>query len=254
MKKIIAIAAAVLGTASVASAADLAPQYAKAAPVMAAPVFSWTGCYVGIHGGGGTISDSATNFEDAGRVGLPGGHGGLAGGQVGCNYQTGVWVAGIEGEGFWSGMTSRTTLISLNSGTSIDEARNKYDYSIAARFGITYERAFIYGKAGWVWGKFDFIDSDCFRCITPNLTTGSSMMNGLLVGLGVEYAFTNNLTAKLEYNYLNYGAADIAFTSCFTGAPCFADFTVSQSAQKHIFKIGLNYLFGMGKGPVVARY
>ena len=39
-------------------------------------------------------------FDLADRHGI----GGLAGGQIGCNYQTGMLVLGIEGEGFWSGM------------------------------------------------------------------------------------------------------------------------------------------------------
>ena len=83
-----------------ASAADLA---GKAMPYAApAPVFSWTGCYVGVHAGAGVLLDqgfqSQTSSDDRHGVG------GLAGGQIGCNYQTGMLVLGIEGEGFWSGM------------------------------------------------------------------------------------------------------------------------------------------------------
>src|SRR5580765_4065734 len=105
MKKIIAIAAAVLGTASVASAADPA---VKARPYAAPPpVFTWTGCYVGAHAGAGVLLDQG--FQTGGGltqdiVADRHGVGGLAGGQIGCNYQTGMLVLGIEGEGFWSGM------------------------------------------------------------------------------------------------------------------------------------------------------
>src|SRR5947208_16481115 len=100
MKKIIAVAAALLGSASVASAADMA---VKARPYAApAPVFSWTGCYVGVHGGAGVFHDQG--FQPRGIVteiivdgGLADRHGigALAGGQIGCNYQTGLLVLGI---------------------------------------------------------------------------------------------------------------------------------------------------------------
>ena len=89
MKHLLATASfLVLGSASVL-AADLPVKY-KPAPFIAAPVFSWTGCYVGVHGGGGVMRDNWTDEN---------GSGGLAGGQVGCNYQDGNWVFGVEGEG-----------------------------------------------------------------------------------------------------------------------------------------------------------
>src|SRR5205807_1798950 len=101
--KLVLSAAIVVGTmfgACAASAADLA---ARPMPYAApAPAFSWTGCYVGVHGGAGVLLDQG--FQSGGRS-LPEdkhGVGGLAGGQIGCNYQTGMLVLGIEGEGFWS--------------------------------------------------------------------------------------------------------------------------------------------------------
>jgi hypothetical protein len=77
------------------------------------------------------------------------GIGGLAGGQIGCNYQTGMLVLGIEGEGFWSGMKvtrdafAGTTLVTTGS------IRNKCDYDVAGRIGVAFDRALVYGKAGW---------------------------------------------------------------------------------------------------------
>ena len=63
----------------------------------------------------------------------------------------------------------------------------------------------VYGKAGWVWGKFDFLSTDTFsgggfnggpRLITD---AASDTLNGLLLGVGIEHALTNNWTVKLEY-------------------------------------------------------
>jgi outer membrane immunogenic protein len=75
------------------------------------------------------------------------------------------------------------------------------------------------------------------------------------VGLGLEYAFFDNWTAKFEYDYLGYGAKNVSFTSsCGLCTPPTSTHTQNVSADKHIFKVGLNYKFGWGKGPVVANY
>src|SRR4051812_49846387 len=95
-----------------------------AAPLVA-PAFNWTGCYIGIHGGGGaTRSDFTDSFVvrkgDSGSTSW--GNGGLAGGQIGCNYQTGVLVFGVEGEGYWSGMkATREFSTQISEGFTLTE-------------------------------------------------------------------------------------------------------------------------------------
>jgi outer membrane immunogenic protein len=237
MKKLLLTGTALAGLAvTPALAADMALKAYPSAAV--APIFTWTGCYIGVHAGAGMMRDSWTDEK---------GGGGLAGGQLGCNYQTGILVLGLEGEGYWSGMRSRYRSTSSDSeGVTGQQytTRNKSDFSVAARMGVAYERAFLYGKAGWVWGNFDFnygeINSNCPNCITTQF--GSSTLDGLLLGLGIEYALTNNWTVKGEYNYLNYGSSEVSFNSC-RGGTCSPDGTNTYHAEKHIFKIGANYLF-----------
>src|SRR5258708_22632979 len=90
----VAVSAVVCGGA--ASAADLdARPMPYAAP---APVFSWTGCYVGVHGGAGVLLDQG--LQASGLLDDRHGVGGLAGGQIGCNYQTAMLLLRIEGDGF----------------------------------------------------------------------------------------------------------------------------------------------------------
>jgi len=90
-----------------AYAADLP---VRAPPPPPPPVLSWTGCYVGINGGGAlTRSQSllytetfggAPFFPAAGGAAefgpLPSRSGGFGGGQIGCNLQTGLFVFGGE--------------------------------------------------------------------------------------------------------------------------------------------------------------
>ena len=249
-----------------ASAADLA---VKAMPYAAPPpVFSWTGCYVGVHAGAGVLHDQG--FQPGGGIQLltidtladRHGTGGLAGGQLGCNYQTGMLVLGIEGEGFWSGMkVTQDEFGGINPGTLVGSAniRNKWDYDIAGRFGIAFDRALVYGKAGWAFGGFDWNAAEVNSSFNPcgtfcNITQGSATLDGLLIGLGLEYAFTNNWTAKFEYDYLGFNAKNVNFTSSCADPLCRPrNFTQNVSADKHIFKVGINYLFNAA-APLVARY
>jgi outer membrane immunogenic protein len=100
---LISMAVVSVGLATAAPAADLAVK----APVYKAPAivpFSWTGCYVGVEGGGiwGRSKDTAADSTLA-NFGLPINNGfnlsgGLVGGTVGCNYQVSNWVLGVEND------------------------------------------------------------------------------------------------------------------------------------------------------------
>jgi outer membrane immunogenic protein len=259
-----AIAVSAIVGVGAASAADL-PM--KAMPyTAAAPAFTWTGCYVGAHAGAGVVHDQGFFFQNvsiqelstspADRHGV----GGLAGGQIGCNYQTGMLVLGIEGEGFWSGMRINQDGFIRNILIESTTIRNKWDYDVAARIGVAFDRALVYGKAGWVAGRFDWNSRQdlCKFISCPITNEGGATLDGLLIGLGLEYAFTNNWTVKFEYDYLGFGAKNVGFTANCPTPTCSpsisSTFTENVSADKHIFKVGLNYLFNWGKGPVVARY
>jgi hypothetical protein len=105
MKCVVFAFVALAATTAIAAAADLArraPYYPASAPVYA-PLFSWTGFYIGINGGGGFGS---SNWDLTGSRTVSGG---LVGGTVGYNYQFGQAVAGIEGDVDWSGINGSTS-------------------------------------------------------------------------------------------------------------------------------------------------
>jgi outer membrane immunogenic protein len=250
MKKLLfATSCLVLCSAGV-KAADF-PLQTKAA-VVAAPAFSWTGCYVGAHVGGGTM----TNTE-----GSQNGKGGVAGGQAGCNYQDGNWVFGLEGEGYWSGIKTTSNSSEIPSvlgggvGTFGNTLSNKNDFSIAARAGITFDRTLIYGKGGWAWGSFRQTSFDQCCSVGSTLFTSaqSGTLDGFLVGAGIEHALTRNWTVKFEYNFIAFGAKELSRFEC-AGVVCAVTGTNSLSATKQIFKVGANYLFDFGGPPLVAKY
>ena len=65
---------------------------------------------------------------------------------------------------------------------------------------------------------------------------------GWLVGAGFEYAFTQNWTAKLEYDYLALNNASYNVT--VPGARHVDTFT-NGGRNVQTFTVGVNYLFGM---------
>jgi outer membrane immunogenic protein len=229
-------------------AADL-PMQTKA-PVYAAPAFNWTGFYIGAQGGGGLISNNSEGSN---------GNGAIAGGQFGYNYQDGNWVFGIEGEGYWSGIkgignsSEVPNLIFNNTATDIDRSsvKNNYDFTIAGRLGIAFDRTLIYGKGGWAWGNYSFdssfTDSNPGSPVSTGSFSAGGTLNGFLVGVGVEHALTRNWTVKLEYDYIGYGSKELSETNCRSSSnACGVTGTDTFSSTKQVFKVGVNYLFDVG--------
>jgi outer membrane immunogenic protein len=111
-----------------ASAADLPRPVYKAAPYLSpAPVFSWTGFYIGGHGGYGWSRLSGTGTFGSDSITAKGW---LAGGQLGYNYQIGQFVIGVEGEYSWANVKYDTPLF---AGTLT--LKNDYFVTAAARLG-----------------------------------------------------------------------------------------------------------------------
>src|SRR5262245_28424338 len=66
------------------------------------PVLSWTGCFIGANVGGGWADKDYFDPLAAPPENNLSGHrasGAIGGGQVGCDYQFGRWVVGVEGAG-----------------------------------------------------------------------------------------------------------------------------------------------------------
>src|ERR1700731_4785151 len=106
MKRILltTVSLGVLGLMSPAFGADL-PLYTKA-PGVATPLYDWSGFYVGVFGGYGLGNHNLTNGSGfTGAANFTANYeskGGLAGGEVGYNAQSGNYLIGIEADDFWS--------------------------------------------------------------------------------------------------------------------------------------------------------
>jgi outer membrane immunogenic protein len=250
-KVLLAGIALALGT-GVASAADLP---VKAPPVYVPPAFSWTGCYIGGNIG---AAWNRTNWTDS-LFGLTWGNTHqtrfIGGGQVGCNYQfnnPGL-VVGVEGDFDWveHDVNGNNIVIGPRGHTFFLSSNDTRIATLAGRFGFAVDHALFYGKAGGAW-----VGNDGFTVVDQ--TTGqafvgdnSNTASGWMAGIGLEYAFTNNWTAKIEYDYI--GLSGRTFVVPGTVIPALAGDTITSNHNVQMLKFGFNYLFSWG-GPVVARY
>ncbi|WP_315831196.1 porin family protein [Bradyrhizobium prioriisuperbiae] len=181
-KMMSALILAVALAAGTAHAADL--PYRKATPVYAPimpPAFSWTGFYAGASVGGGFSGADAFNSY----LGTSGGKAdGVVGGiQVGYNYQVSpMFVVGIENDFMASGLKTR------HDGGN--EVSLPFYGTGRARAGVALmdSRLLVYGTGGMAFGQVKDAGVDKMRL-------------GWTAGGGVEWAFQQNWSAKLEYLY-----------------------------------------------------
>jgi len=241
---------AVIAASSPVAAADIpARMPVKAPPPAAVPVFAWTGCYIGVHGGGAWGRKRAegpdfVNTELAHDV-----DGFFLGGQVGCNVQQGRWVFGIEGQAAWAdidGSVGPDPLVIQG----VNGFRTEIDIvgSIAGRIG------YAFGQTGqtmiFVKGGAAFAREEHFLPIIPaafSRTSDSYLRWGWMVGGGFEHALSSNWSFKAEYNYNHFGTKTVDL--CSPTGTC-DPFEIRQ--RLHIVKVGINYRWG--GGAVVARY
>jgi outer membrane immunogenic protein len=261
MKKQLLVGAALLAAMSgAATAADLgrpapapAPVYTKAPPPL--PVFNWTGFYLGGNAGAawghGNVTDTFTglNFSGTSNAVFTGG------GQVGFNYQVSSLVFGVEGDFDWLANNNNTgtgVLVALPGGVVnafTASLNNRWVTTLTGRLGVAWDRVLLYGKGGGAWvGNNGFTVTD--------LTTGASLSGssnnsttGWTAGAGLEWAFANNWTARVEYDFIGLSSRSFVVP---VGVLAGDTFTTSSNNIQMV-TVGVNYLFNWG-GPVTARY
>jgi outer membrane immunogenic protein len=245
MKRILftAVSLGVLGLMSPALAADLSV-YTKA-PGLAAPSYDWSGFYVGVFGGGGYGNHNLNNANGpAGAANFTTNYssqGGLVGGEVGYNAQSGNYLVGIEADAFSSGIKGSDASQALGV---IDETNLRWGGSLRARGGITVDRLLLFFTGGWAFGDLRHTSTDPVNGVDQF----TSHRNGLTAGAGIAYAITDNVIGKFEYRYYDFGAYNRPGLPVVT-ANNQLPYTVNNTYS--VVTVGLDFKFG---APVVARY
>ncbi len=279
-KAAIGIAAIAVLIGTPALAADMA---VKAPPPPPAPVYSWTGWYVGgnVGYGPGTASNNlsflqgtppaAAAFGATDSVKVSGANGGV---QAGYNWQLGDFLVGVgpdvQASGERGTNTFAGTIINLfpggagNSAAVITDS-NKLDWfgTTRARLGFVSDRWLVYGTGGVGYGEINLRGNiqpaNPFAGImnAPIVWNQSATRVGWVAGTGVENAITRNWSWKLEYLYMDLGTATAIVSgglgngglgNCYGTAGCntygpAASGTVTSHFTDNIVRFGLNYQF-----------
>lgn len=210
MKRLYLALVGLAALSSAAAAADLpaaAPAPYYKAPVFV-PVYSWTGFYAGLNGGGGigrSAWASTTGFTVSG---------GQIGGTLGYNYQFGQGVIGVEGDLDWSAFSGSTN-VGCPAGCTTQDS---WMSTVRGRLGYAADRFMPYLTGGLAFGDV--------QTSTPGFAT-SGTKTGWTIGAGLEFGFIGNWTAKAEYLYVDLGSL----------APTNASFTAN------LIRAGVNYRF-----------
>jgi outer membrane immunogenic protein len=251
MKKLLVATTALvaLSVSVSAMAADLAARPYTKAPPFVAPVTTWAGFYLGVQGGG------AWGTSDETFVGLPNARrflgtqsydttGGFVGGVAGYNWQFSNVVLGVEGDYHWADINGRSSVINAGlNDTYFTQLRSFGD--IKGRLGYAAGPALFFVSGGAAVGDLQHRYDAANNGGAANTFTQSSTRWGWTVGAGAEYMFAPSWSAKLEYNYIDFGKSSINYEA-------FASTNRSEWKDTvHTVKAGVIYHFG---GPVVARY
>ena len=228
MHKSLLVATSLVALAlSPALAADIPRRTDAAPPAPAfspAPIFSWTGFYVGLNGGYGF-----GGFKGGGDALFGKANGGLVGGAVGYNQQFGSVVLGLEGDWGWSGIKGERNL----PGPAFANAKLTNLATIRARAGYAIDKTLLYVTGGYAGGTLKSALTDTTLPVGARNFSASNWNNGFALGAGVEYAFSKSVSLKGEYLYTSLSDKTI-----------FAPPRLNNTGiRQTILRAGVNYRF-----------
>jgi outer membrane immunogenic protein len=224
-------------------AADMrVPAKAPLPASAAAPVYTWTGCYLG---GTAGVSLGSSHFGDGEEnITYPepalkdfGGNVGVTGG---CNWQVRSFVLGIEGDWSWTDISKQTTGYTGSTGSTI---QSKFDWfaTVRARAGWAYDNILLYATGGvaflnaehnaqYVYSPYMCGQSGGYYSCTKDTETG------FVVGAGIEAMIWQNWSVKLEYLFLDMPTKVVS-------DPILTNTNYTWNDSMHVVRLGLNYHF-----------
>jgi len=235
--------------------------------------FNWTGFYVGAHAGGGIAYGEFSNPYGpnlfGGETRSPGP---FVGGQIGYNFQDGIFVYGLQADASWANLRGAATCMqparSLPGGNPQfmgaafgGTCQSELDWfgTFTARGGVALGeggRVLVYGKGGlaWLHNDVEMAQNNILApdAGPPDASSGSSSVQwGWTLGAGLEYALSSRWSLGFEYDYLSFAnrtvvtpasgpMADPTFPG-IDGSTALDGRAARASHDLHTVKLALNY-------------
>ena len=213
-------------------------------PILSAPcrLIAFTGLPFVTNTFAGPTELSGTRAGGSGNL-----KGGLAGGQIGFNWQAGMFVFGAEVDGQWSGQESTFT-VSCGAGcTATQNVKLRSLVTGRGRLGLAFDwiMPYVTGGAALVNGLDNLTVT--VGGVTANFAPLSGSTLGWTAGAGVEVALWTNWSAKFEYLYVSANGANV--TAPIPNALGAGFATTPMEYRDNIVRVGLNYRFRPSRRP-----
>jgi outer membrane immunogenic protein len=194
--------------------------------------FDWSGPYIGVFGAAVAVDGSfdgvcscLDTYEDVEHSGI-----GYAGGILGgWNYQMDSIVFGVEGDWAFGGTVATNDEPLINTDLSFNNIA-----TLRARAGFALDNTLLY-----VTGGLAAVDME-FGAVMSTTESDSKWAYGWTAGGGLEHAFSQNFSGRIEYLYVGLDDVDFSMTD---GAATTLDATQSFD-DIHMVRVGLTYNFG----------
>jgi outer membrane immunogenic protein len=264
-----------LGLSGAALGADM-PVKARPPQPVAAPVYNWTGAYVGLNAGGvwadTDINYHASDFGFSGPAGAAAlnaiasgkieSSGFTAGGQIGYNHQFDRAVLGIEADLQYtdlSGSRFVSWLVPPALGGPVTDTfsqtmQSKWLGTVRGRLGFASGPLLFYATGGLAVADVSYSDVSFFPTLpSTNAASKSEVRAGWTVGGGAEWLFSPNWSVKAEYLYVDLGTTSYtSVNNVLNAPPLLATIGHDHHLTENIARVGINYKFG--GAAVVAKY
>ena len=245
---LVALALAAVGAVPV-RAADMAPPSYYPPAVLPPAVYDWTGFYLGGNLGAGLLEDkvsqTATTAKTTNLIGSPDVSvaGFIGGAQIGVNYESAPWVIGAEASWTNSAITGSGITSATGGTVKADQERINsaplWFGTATGRIGYAANDLLFYVKGGGAWMDVEYTEN---QLTAVGLTAFSQLIHdhrtGFTAGVGLEYGLTENWSAKLEYDFFDFGTTTYQFTQ--------TPVSINSSLNTLIF--GVNYRFNWAGG------
>jgi outer membrane immunogenic protein len=246
-----------------ALAADLPaappPVRAPAAFVPPPAAYNWSGFYVGVNAGAawlnqdGVTNSVATTLDPSGlAAGTLIGTGpstsstGFAGGgQIGFNYQVNQFVFGAEADIDY--LSNKATVNGTEASGAVVYGTNTHQYTmpmfstVRGRLGFAADNVLLYGTGGLAMGEYDVqrtqVTGFAGTATAGTVENSDNLRLGWTAGAGIEYAFSENWTARVEYLYANLESVTYTF-------PIANRTAAAPTESVNLVRAGLNFKFG----------